>query len=67
MSLQELSNFSVTKETNDEPETKLEGSEMTHKEENQVPITKRSSLPTGVEEQENVSADEYGNVGCRII
>ena len=40
---------------------------MTHKEENQVPITKRSSLPTGVEEQENVSADEYGNMGCRII
>ena len=68
MSLQELSKFSVTKETNDKPETKLERSEMTHEEENhQVPILERSSLPTGVEEEENVSADECGNIGCRII
>ena len=38
MSLQELSNFSVIKETNDEPETKLEGSEMTQEEKYQPPV-----------------------------
>ena len=72
MSLQELSNFSVTKETNDEPETKLEGSEMTQEEEYQVSITEKSSvsLPTEIEEQENASCEEdpevqYGNTYCR--
>ena len=36
MSLKELS--IVTRETNDEPKTKLEGSEMTHEKENQPPV-----------------------------
>ena len=74
MSLQELSNFSVTKETNDEPETKLEESEMTQEEEYQVSITEKSSvsLPTEVEGQENTSCEEdpevqYGNTDCRVF
>ena len=74
MSLQELSNFSVTKETNDEAEIKqLKGSEMTQEEENHVSITKKSSvsLPTEVEMQENASCEEdpevqYGN-SVRIV
>ena len=64
MSPQETSSSSVIEETSDESEAVIEGSEMTQEEENQVPVTETSSVsvPTEVEEQENVVSEEQTEV-----